>query len=916
MFLKNAWIRNVRFAVRDSYKTVYRRSKFMFIGDGGAGKSSTVRTMLGYKFDKDIMSTVVGNVEHQLELSTHNVTDWKERTVDGSQFMGMDMVNIANNLAVDSTIGKAASDEGWYEVPLNVASEDFLNQLAESRTKMLRAKEPLKKQAEPEVAPALPGSPKPPAKMKKTFTSTLLPRSFASGLISKRLLISSHKSKKTREVDVESRNLGEASMRSGNTVATTFAPKKLPELNVQSQRSLAARMREQKSLISSTRTNESRQGDDDKVMFTIWDFAGQEIFYTVHHLFLTNYGIYFLLFNIKLMLKEPDEQVEKMRSWLDAVSLHAHRAPVLIIGTRCMEADSAELKAVSKRIQGLCRKYHDIKLVLNSEQQLHFYPIDNASAENEQFLAPVKEVVNRIATGKMEDYYVFKNRERISVSWIYFIDYLIHRYKTHMPYRDVWAEAQKMGFTKAELTKMLAFYNEVGTIVYFDSVASPNTRESDFIIVDPQWLVKALACFIYDAKVHSSKIYEIPSHLRSDLIKYEEEGILTPALLKCFWDGKYTTEEQRFLRSVSTEMLLMSDYIFHDPDDENISVDAKTVLVPAMINNVCKAIEDNLPEFEDRLSIRIRFENGLPPGVFERIICLFTSENEESEGARQPNLFKDFAAFRFRKVNAYIVKRSVENMVEIIVDKAQSRWLESVVKTVENVMTSLSNDVFGKRLKFTALLWNAVKPKFMCTLTSVREALKGRETVVEIADGMKMVSTELFKPFFPSLVASLVLKTTPGKQPSTPQQYDCFCAHEWGTEMDAFATHRRVMGIAEKLMAAGLKVWVDEWNIEHELENEIVQGLKHSRKVLVFLTSRYLIRANDLDTNCAKEFNSAMKKDSKSIIVVVLQEPLRDPRTWFGSVVEYHLGHTKYIDFATQETENKNFDHLCQLIKN
>ena len=113
----------------------------------------------------------------------------------------------------------------------------------------------------------------------------------------------------------------------------------------------------------------------------------------------------------------------------------------------------------------------------------------------------------------------------------------------------------------------------------------------------------------------------------------------------------------------------------------------------------------------------------------------------------------------------------------------------------------------------------------------------------------------------------------------------------------------------------GFSVWVDEKHLRGSVAKGIIQGLLESAKVVVFLTERYLQRSNDMNTNCAKEFNSAVKKGVENLIPVVLEESLLDQKSWYGTVLEYELGHKLYIDFSTQEKVEKNLQELCDEIR-
>ena len=60
----------------------------------------------------------------------------------------------------------------------------------------------------------------------------------------------------------------------------------------------------------------------------LWDFAGQEIFYTTHQFFLSENSITFLLFDLTKNMKE-----NKLEFWLNSIQYRAPGSKIFIIGS-------------------------------------------------------------------------------------------------------------------------------------------------------------------------------------------------------------------------------------------------------------------------------------------------------------------------------------------------------------------------------------------------------------------------------------------------------------------------------------------------------------------------------------------------------------------------------------------------------
>ena len=111
-------------------------------------------------------------------------------------------------------------------------------------------------------------------------------------------------------------------------------------------------------------------------------------------------------------------------------------------------------------------------------------------------------------------------------------------------------------------------------------------------------------------------------------------------------------------------------------------------------------------------------------------------------------------------------------------------------------------------------------------------------------------------------------------------------------------------------------MWLDENHLRGEVARGIMNGLKRSKCVVVFLTKRYLERCEDSNNNCAKEFKAALKRHNfEGIVVALLDSVLSNPKSWFG-VVDYHLGDKLYIDLTKDNDLDQSIGKLYDDIKN
>src|SRR6202012_1818750 len=74
-----------------------------------------------------------------------------------------------------------------------------------------------------------------------------------------------------------------------------------------------------------------------KISLSIWDLGGQEVFYALHHLFLTKYAVYLCIFDMRQMISDKEEDrllsMNYTNFWLRSIEMHARGAPIFLIGT-------------------------------------------------------------------------------------------------------------------------------------------------------------------------------------------------------------------------------------------------------------------------------------------------------------------------------------------------------------------------------------------------------------------------------------------------------------------------------------------------------------------------------------------------------------------------------------------------------
>lgn len=102
--------------------------------------------------------------------------------------------------------------------------------------------------------------------------------------------------------------------------------------------------------LTMTHTDSSDQSKH-VLQFTVLDFAGQEIYYGTHQVFLTERAVYMVVWDLR---KSPKES--RVEFWLNAITAAAPKSPIFLVGTH-LDDKSVDPKAVLARLEVLLPIY-------------------------------------------------------------------------------------------------------------------------------------------------------------------------------------------------------------------------------------------------------------------------------------------------------------------------------------------------------------------------------------------------------------------------------------------------------------------------------------------------------------------------------------------------------------------------------
>lgn len=366
----------------------------------------------------------------------------------------------------------------------------------------------------------------------------------------------------------------------------------------------------------------SLENSDFSLTCSIWDYGGQAIFYTLHHLFLTQYGIYLVCFSMKEMLQNEDHTLKYLKFWLHSLKLHALNAPIFIVGT-CLDLIEKDLSLkllfkVNETVSNLLgqkfpqvvknkMKYgHDKEKNRAENMKICFFPISNKSREG---VINLRDQLVEIALKQPH------LKFRVSLNWMIVLDKITQKQKNNIiqqlkEHNEQLVTQQTNGTTaldesetggsklnyialpkllelckkhgiknRAEMLRMLNLFHELGLIVHL----TKNTLLSQTVITSPKWLINHLTKVIRDEELHSKALTEEAKKvkLEEDLLVLHQKGFLSEDLLCFLWEGELKNKE--FLLQVMKHAMLLVEWpSYWLPEKKSSSLSEKNVISEAL----------------------------------------------------------------------------------------------------------------------------------------------------------------------------------------------------------------------------------------------------------------------------------------------------------------------------------------------
>ena len=427
------------------------------------------------------------------------------------------------------------------------------------------------------------------------------------------------------------------------------------------------------------------------IYFTFWDFAGQSVYYVTHPLFLATRAMFLLVYDLSLnpddeakpvlkqgVYEESEESyniktnVDYLDFWMRSVaSLGRGQAegsrleettsvklpPVFLV---CTHADKpyghGDPEKLARKIFGyLKRKPYGAHLC-------DVFWIDNTSlSANNSDCPEVVRLRHEIIAVAKELPFI---NETIPINWLKFENAL--QAKKEVGNKRISLESARdiakndcNIVDEKEFETLMNFLHDIRSLIHYEDTVRLNT----LVVLDPQWLVDVFK------KVITVKPYDPQEkeflHLWR---KLESTGVLDENLVAHVWGPLFEDKETlESLIGIMERFSLLCPWSVHASSNSQY-------LVPSMLMSCPTTELLELVESANIPSLFVKFSNGeVPPAFFPRLVVQFIQWGRERFWSEEtPQLFVGFARFYTSEEKCSVIFICHSSSVEVVVHGGNS----------------------------------------------------------------------------------------------------------------------------------------------------------------------------------------------------------------------------------------------------
>ena len=217
----------------------------------------------------------------------------------------------------------------------------------------------------------------------------------------------------------------------------------------------------------------------------MFDFAGQRMYYQMHHIFITpKLSIYLVVFSLE---KAPDAalegvdrecgltQLDNLHFWLNSVHGRAPSAPIIVVGTH---RQSVSDEVAEERLRTIHQSFERAAFKDQLRNGGQVFCVDNAVDDSSRF-DELRALILR-EQEELEDF-----GRPVPLRWLRWLDLVQSRGDEQMSLRQAREIARGLMIEEQrELPLLLRLFTDVGLVMHFDVDGL-----RDLIVLQPRWLL-------------------------------------------------------------------------------------------------------------------------------------------------------------------------------------------------------------------------------------------------------------------------------------------------------------------------------------------------------------------------------------------------------------------------------------------
>ncbi|KAL4217307.1 hypothetical protein ACF0H5_023758 [Mactra antiquata] len=434
---------------------------------------------------------------------------------------------------------------------------------------------------------------------------------------------------------------------------------------------------------------------------SMWDFAGQFIFYATHQVFLSPRAVYLLVLDLSKGLDQFVEDEEypfecnDMQGrlvkdygdfWLRSIHTFCGdvqgEPAVILVGTHRNEMPCRE----DEKEEYVEKFFDDFrKLVENSPVADHIQPeqfaIDNKLSDSE--FEPLKKAVVDVA--KRQKHW----NQEIPARWLPLERSLSKLRSSDVKFvsLDDILQANQENEVKIteseEIVLFLRYQHAIGSLIYYE-----DDELSDKVVLDPQWIIDA-----FKSLITCKKFCKLHSRLRPLWAELQEKAVLKDELIIEIWKEAGLTENKDILLSYMEKLDIIARPKIVPEDGTNVQIDF--YLVPSLLRNwQQESCFQNVfqPSQGSKLCspyLCFVFDEGfIPPMIFQRMLGACLSRYALFSPGGEVHIYCNIGIFKLDPCHCFVFKTENSMMKVQVINMVKEKVKPALCDKLRRFLTN------------------------------------------------------------------------------------------------------------------------------------------------------------------------------------------------------------------------------------